>query len=148
MRYEIRRAVRGDLAAMCEIEQACIAEPWSLAAFESSFAADGAVFLCAKEENGEVCGFLTANAVLDEINIYNIAVKEGFRRLGIATALLYELEKDRPYCINLEVRESNASAIALYMKCGFEQVGKRKDFYSKPTENAVLMTKKCVYDRT
>ena len=141
MRYEVVRAVRGDLAAMCEIEQAYIAEPWSIAAFEGSFAADGAVFLCAKAENGEVCGFLTANAVLDEINIYNIAVKEGFRRLGIATALLYELERGRPYCINLEVRESNASAIALYTKCGFEQVGKRKNFYSKPTENAVLMTK-------
>lgn len=148
MRYEVVRAVRSDLAAMYEIEQVCIADPWSLAAFESSFAADGAVFLCAKAENGEVCGFLTANAVLDEINIYNIAVKEGYRRLGIASALLNELEKDKPYCINLEVRESNASAIALYMKCGFEQVGKRKDFYLKPTENAVLMTKKCADDRT
>ena len=142
MNYTIRKAVQSDLAAMCEIEKECIADPWSLAAFESSFAADGAVFLAAEAENGEVCGFITANAVLDEINIYNVAVREGFRRLGIASALLSELEKSKPYSINLEVRESNASAIALYEKCGFEQVGKRKNFYSKPTENAVLMTKK------
>ena len=130
MKYMIRKAVQSDLAAMCEIEKECIADPWSLAAFESSFAADGAVFLAAEAENGEVCGFITANAVLDEINIYNVAVREGFRRLGIASALLSELEKLKPYSINLE-------------KCGFEQVGKRRDFYSKPTENAVLMTKKC-----
>lgn len=143
MKYMIRKAVQGDLAAMCEIEKECIADPWSLAAFESSFAAEGAVFLAAEAENGEICGFITANAVLDEINIYNVAVREGFRRLGIASALLSELEKLKPYSINLEVRESNASAIALYEKCGFEQVGKRKNFYSKPTENAVLMTKKC-----
>lgn len=142
MNYTIRKAVQSDLAAMCEIERECIADPWSLAAFESSFAAEGAVFLAAEAENGEVCGFITANAVLDEINIYNVAVREGFRRLGIASALLYELEKGEPYSINLEVRESNAAAIALYEKCGFEQVGKRRNFYSKPTENAVLMTKK------
>lgn len=141
MRYTIRKAVSADLEAMFEIEQACIADPWSMAAFESSFAANGALFLVAEAENGEVCGFVTANAVLDEISIYNIAVKEGFRRLGIASALISELEKSEPYRINLEVRESNASAIALYEKCGFEQVGMRKNFYAKPTENAVLMTK-------
>lgn len=142
MNYTIRKAVQSDLASMCEIEKECIADPWSLAAFESSFAADGAVFLAAEAENGEVCGFITANAVLDEINIYNIAVDERFRRQGVASALLSELEKSKPYSINLEVRESNAAAIALYEKCGFEQVGRRKNFYSKPTENAVLMTKK------
>ena len=141
MRYTIRKAVSADLEAMFEIEQACIADPWSMAAFESSFAANGALFLVAEAENGEVCGFVTANAVLDEISIYNIAVKEGFRRLGIASALISELEKSEPYRIDLEVRESNASAIALYEKCGFEQVGMRKNFYAKPTENAVLMTK-------
>ena len=141
MRYTIRKAASADLEAMFEIEQACIADPWSMAAFESSFAANGALFLAAEAENGEVCGFVTANAVLDEISIYNIAVKEGFRRFGIASALISELEKSEPYRIDLEVRESNASAIALYEKCGFEQVGMRKNFYAKPTENAVLMTK-------
>lgn len=141
MRYTIRKAVSADLEAMFEIEQACIADPWSMAAFESSFSADGALFLVAEAESGEVCGFVTANAVLDEISIYNIAVKEEFRRLGIASALISELEKGEPYRIDLEVRESNASAIALYEKCGFEQVGMRKNFYAKPTENAVLMTK-------
>lgn len=141
MRYTIKKAVSADLEAMFEIEQACIADPWSMAAFESSFAANGTLFLVAEAENGEVCGFVTANAVLDGISIYNIAVKEGFRRLGIASALISELEKGEPYRIDLEVRESNASAIALYEKCGFEQVGMRKNFYAKPTENAVLMTK-------
>ncbi|MGN0553653.1 MAG: ribosomal protein S18-alanine N-acetyltransferase [Oscillospiraceae bacterium] len=142
MNYTIRKTVQGDLAAMAEIEKECIADPWSLAAFESSFAADGALFLTAVSGDGEICGFITANAVLDEINIYNVAVSARFRRQGIASALMHKLEEEKPQVINLEVRESNAGAIALYEKCGFEQVGSRKNFYSKPTENAVLMTKK------
>ncbi|MGN1136892.1 MAG: ribosomal protein S18-alanine N-acetyltransferase [Oscillospiraceae bacterium] len=144
MNYTIRKAVQSDLAAMCEIEKECIADPWSIKAFESEFSARGALFLTAESENGEVCGFITANAVLDEINIYNVAVREGFRRLGIASVLLAKLEEEKPRVINLEVRESNAAAIALYEKCGFEQVGRRKNFYSKPTENAVLMSKVCI----
>ena len=143
MNYTIRKAVYGDLAAMADIEKECIADPWSIKAFESEFSVRGALFLTAESEGGEICGFITANAVLDEINIYNVAVSSRFRRQGIASALLAELEKSKPYSINLEVRESNASAIALYEKCGFEQVGSRKNFYSKPVENAVLMTKKC-----
>ena len=75
MRYTIRNAASADLEAMFEIEQACIADPWSMAAFESSFAANGALFLVAEAENGEICGFVTANAVLDEISIYNIAAR-------------------------------------------------------------------------
>ncbi len=140
--FRIRKAIYDDIKAMAEIERECIPEPWSVSSFEREFSARGSIFLAAVSENDEICGFITANAVLDEINIYNIAVKEKFRRQGIAMALLCELDKENAEMINLEVRESNSAAIALYEKCGFEQVGMRKNFYSEPVENAVLMTKK------
>lgn len=140
--FKIRRTVYNDIKNMAEIEMECIPGPWSVSSFEREFSARGSIFLMAVGENDEICGFITANAVLDEINIYNVAVKEKFRRQGIAYALLCELDKENAEMINLEVRESNSAAIALYKKCGFEQVGMRRNFYSAPVENAVLMTKR------
>ena len=79
--------------------------------------------------NGEAAGFIN-----------NIGVLEKFRRMGIAKALFdsaYNAAKAEKWY--LEVRESNFGAIRFYEKQGFERVGMRKDFYTAPTENAVLM---------
>ena len=82
--------------------------------------------------------------MLDEGYITNVAVSPDFRRQGIARALIEALlakaRENGLAFVTLEVRESNAPAIALYTGAGFEPVGKRKNFYSNPTENAVLMT--------
>lgn len=137
----IRKAFKDDLPFMAEIEKECIPEPWSLRSFETEFVREGAIFLTA-EENDEVCGFVTASRVLDEVSIFNVAVTEKYRRRGIAQALmerLAEISADAAF-ITLEVRESNTAARQLYEKLGYKEVGMRKNFYSAPTENAILMT--------
>ena len=82
--------------------------------------------------------------ICGEAYVDNIAVDENYRKRGFATAIInkmieYCLEK-KASLITLEVRESNSAAIALYEKMGFEKVGVRKNFYSAPTENAILYT--------
>ena len=101
------------------------------------------IFLVA-EQDGRTAGYVGCQTVLDEGYITNVAVSPDFRRQGIARALIAELTakagENKLAFVTLEVRESNAPAIALYTGAGFVPVGKRKNFYSNPTENAVLMT--------
>lgn len=94
--------------------------------------------------DGEPAGFLSLWYIAGEIEVNNIAVSERFRRKGIAKALFSEAYKDIPNEADwfLEVRESNTAAISLYINMGFEQKGTRKNFYSAPTENALIMVKK------
>ena len=83
--------------------------------------------------------------VIDEGYIFNVAVRESYRNKGVATSLINELvtygKKNNFSFITLEVRESNFPAISLYSKFGFIKAGERKDYYSNPKENAILMTK-------
>lgn len=139
----IRQAAESDLPVFAEIERVCIVEPWSVESFRAEYNAAGAVFLAA-EVGGVICGFLTASSVLDEVNINNVAVLPEYRRNGIGDRLLRALEEQVSgfaAVINLEVRESNLPAIALYKKQGYIQNGLRKNFYRQPVENAVLMSK-------
>ncbi len=143
-RIIIRTANENDLEYFAEVSRECFSEPWGVNSFKSAFESEGAVLLAAETSDGTVCGFLTASTVLDEVNIEDVAVREGYRQRGAAKGLLAELLRrtEKNFArINLEVRESNFPAINLYKKFGFEPVGLRKDFYRDPRENAVLMTK-------
>lgn len=143
IKFEICEITAGDIPAAAAIEKECIPEPWSEKAFFDEFANDKSIMLCAKA-NDELAGFITAFAVLDEVNIYNVAVTEKYRRNGIAGELLNALQervKSFASFITLEVRESNLSAINLYKNKGYTEVGLRKNYYSLPKENAILMTK-------
>jgi len=95
-------------------------------------------------ENEQVFGFAVITMIAGESSLENIAVDARYRNKGIGTALLNkaieETEKDCEF-ITLEVRKSNKNAIRLYEKFGFETVGERKNYYSKPVENGLLMTK-------
>ena len=91
-----------------------------------------------------VLGYANFLHVLDEGDIGNVAVAPEFRRQGVADALLEALCA-RAAALNLafltlEVRASNAPAIALYRKHGFQAVGQRRNYYQKPDEDALLMT--------
>lgn len=144
MTITVRNALERDIPALAELEEECIPNPWSVKTFESAFKLDGAVFLTAEDENGTICGFLTVSSVLDEFSLDNIAVKENYRGNGIAALLIAELEKhieQKAAFITLEVRQGNLPAVSLYKKCGFKPVGIRKNYYSNPTESALLMTK-------
>ena len=99
--------------------------------------------LLALGEDGALLGYAVLSTVLDEGNLDNIAVAPDCRRRGVADALLSALTafgRARLACLMLEVRASNTSAIALYEKHGFQAVGRRKNYYDAPKEDAVLMT--------
>ena len=96
--------------------------------------------------NGQaVVGYIAILCILDEGNLVSIAVHEDCREMGIASELLdiaYGKAAERGVAsIHLEVRESNEAAIGLYEKEGFSEVGRRKGFYSKPEEDAILYIK-------
>lgn len=101
------------------------------------------LFLVA-ERDGQAVGYVGCQTVLDEGYITNVAVSPDCRRQGIARTLIAELTAQARTAelafVTLEARASNAPAIALYEGAGFVRVGVRKNFYTAPTEDAVLMT--------
>ena len=132
-----------DVKRVAEIEAECFSLPWSEQAFEEELHLDTAICFVAKYK-GETAGFINGRIVLDEFYINNVAVTQSMRGKGIGETLILDLEdylKHIVSFITLEVRESNIPAQNLYRKCGYKTVGKRNNFYEKPTENAVLMTK-------
>ncbi len=133
-----------DVPSVAQIERECFSEPWSEDAVRSELHNEGARFYTAKIV-GERAGYMGMHIVLDECYIANIAVKNAFRRKGIADALLSCAEetakKEGCAFISLEVRVSNTPAIKLYEKRGYVSQGERKNFYRNPAENALIMTK-------
>lgn len=127
------------------IEEECFTQPWSQKAFEDEFHNELATILVARDtKSGNVIGFADARVLCGECYINNIAVTASARGNGIGDALVTSLIDsvcDKAEFITLEVRASNEVAQSLYKKHGFIQVGIRKNFYQKPTEDALLMTK-------
>ena len=105
---------------------------------------DGGVIYTA-EEKEKLLGYVWCRFVLDEGDIGNVAVAPGARRRGVGLAILNALSEEAvrrsASFLTLEVRESNAPAVHLYEKNGFTAVGRRKKYYEKPTEDAILMSK-------
>ncbi|MEE1061457.1 MAG: ribosomal protein S18-alanine N-acetyltransferase [Ruminococcus sp.] len=141
---KIERMTAQHVDAVLEIENECFAHPWSRQSIESELENKNSVFYTALEGD-EVAGYIGMSTVLDEGYIFNVAVSAKHRKKGIGSALIQELVtygKKNNFCfLTLEVRESNENAISLYSKFGFIKVGERKNYYSDPVENAVLMTK-------
>lgn len=129
------------LSALAQIEQQCFHVPWNESMLREELGKG--IFLVA-EQNGEAVGYVGCQTVLDEGYITNVAVSPEARRQGVGRALISALTKRATELgltfITLEVRVSNGAAIALYIEAGFERVGLRKNFYSAPCEDAVLMT--------
>lgn len=132
------------LTDLAELEQLCFSQPWSREGLAAELNEPTACFLVA-EQGGQVAGYAGMHCVLDEAYIANVAVHPNFRRRGIATVLLAELEvcaKQRgAEFVSLEVRASNAGAIALYESCGYETVGVRRGMYEQPKEDGLILTK-------
>lgn len=120
----------------------CFSVPWSVDALKEMFHTKGYCSFLAKEET-EVIGYIGMKVVLDEADITNVAVFPAYRKKGIARKLLQQLldeaRQQGIYSIYLEVRDSNAAAITLYKHAGFKEVGKRKNYYEHPQEDARLM---------
>lgn len=131
------------IAQIEELEKQCFSVPWTAQQLKTQLSGNMHVFIAAV--NGEeVLGYMGMMYVLDEGYISNVAVSPEYRHRGIADALISELisraqELELSF-VTLEVRVSNAPAIALYKKHGFSEVGRRKNYYNFPTEDAILMT--------
>lgn len=134
-----------DIDAVARIEAAVHPVPWSPQAFHDCLKAG---YLCeAIVRDDQVVGYQVVSEVLDEAHLLNIAIAPAFQRRGLAWALLrHTVERCRSHGMTifyLEVRESNAAALALYQHLGFVVTGRRKAYYRSPTgrEDAVLMMK-------
>lgn len=131
--------------AIAQIEKQCFSAPWSQKAIEEELENSNAHFLSVVS-NGRVLGYIGVHEVCGEAYIDNIAVDPQFRRLGIGEKLIKTAQQNafERGCefISLEVRKSNEAAIALYEKLGYQKAGERKNFYTAPTEDAVIMTLK------
>ena len=139
----IRRMDRGDLDAVCAIENATFAVPWSRESFRQELERNVAARYLVAETDGKVVGYAGAWVILDESHITNIAVLEAWRGRGIGKqltqALLQYLSNLGASYATLEVRVSNERAQNLYKELGFVSVGKRKRYYEDNGEDAFLM---------
>ena len=148
-RLEFRRLELRDLNAIEIIERASYPTPWSRSMFAGELAKPSSLSLGAfNPESGELLGYLIISRYVDAWHVMNIAVDPDHRGRGIATMLLerlFELTADdarRGY--TLEVRVSNATAIALYERVGFEARGIRRGYYTDNREDALIMWKEPV----
>jgi len=141
--YKLVPMDRSHIHEIAQIERECFSDPWSEAALEEELYNPLASFIVAQRPDGAVLGYAGLHAVLDEGYIANIAVREDYRGQGIADDLLdvfVRFGREKLAFLTLEVRPSNEPAIQLYYKHGFAQVGRRKDYYRDPKEDALIMT--------
>lgn len=126
------------------LEKMCFSDPWSEGSVASELSNPLSRWLVAVEGE-QVLGYVGSQTVLDESDMMNLAVDPAFRRRGIARALVLalieQLRKMGSRCLTLEVRASNESAQALYAQLGFESVGRRKNYYFNPREDALILRK-------
>ena len=145
MEYVIVDAAPEHIPQIEALEKQCFSMPWTAEQLDSQRKDAQHEFIAAVTPDGTVLGYVGMMYVLDEGYISNVAVGRDYRRQGIADALIERLcgicrERALTF-VTLEVRAGNAPAVALYEKHGFRAVGLRKNYYERPREDALLMTK-------
>ena len=145
MEYAIRDVGPDDIPQIEEIEKRCFSLAWTAEQLAGQIKDAQHEFIAAVCQDGTVLGYVGMMYVLDEGYISNVATDLPCRRQGIADALIGRLcaicQELRLSFVSLEVRAGNAPAVALYEKQGFAPVGLRKNYYERPREDAVIMTK-------
>ena len=134
----------GDLDDIVRIESLTFTKPWTremyLAELEHS---EVARFYVARDAVGEAVGFCSCWQIIDELHINNLAVLPEHRRSGVATALLNRVLADGAargaHRATLEVRRSNRAALRVYERCGFSVTAVRRDYYTHPDEDALIL---------
>lgn len=142
MEWQIEKMRPEHIKEVAEIERRIFTLPWSEQGFLSSLQSEDTLYLVVRKE-GRVAGYCGLLQSFDEADITNVAVSEEARNEGLGFAMLSELMrlgKERGIeRYTLEVRASNAAALHLYEKLGFQSAGIRKNFYDRPKEDAVIM---------
>ena len=128
---------------MEQIEIECFSVPWSREALEEELENPYAHYVVCTDGAGNVLGYIGSRIVLDSADITNVAVRPQYRRRGIARQLvsrmLEQMAEKGVTGVLLEVRESNLPAQNCYAQAGFTVVGRRKNYYELPKEDALLM---------
>jgi len=142
-----------DLLEVVEIEEASGLSRWGWNAYHTELMQEGGVLMfVARGLDGEILspnvrikGFIASRLIADELHVNNVAVRSEYHRLGIGCALLdtvlAESRRMGAQLAFLEVRASNAAAQALYTRCGFNITGRRRNYYSEPIEDALVMSR-------
>lgn len=144
-RFFIRRMTESDLPAVRAIEVLSFTNPWSDNTFRGEIqnASVSYPLVVVHRPGNEVVGYIIFWHIREDVQINNVAVRPDFRGKGIGEALvchiIEKVRKNGATFVTLEVRPSNAAAVALYKKLGFEILGTRKNYYTNPDEDAYMM---------
>jgi ribosomal-protein-alanine N-acetyltransferase len=138
-----------DVPAVLEIERASFSNPWPKEAFVEEIrknAFSHPAVACSRASTERViCGYCIPWILFEELHIQNVAVHPVHRSRGLGRYLVegaLALGKSKQCSVALlEVRESNATARALYVSMGFQETGKRRKYYSHPQEHAIVYKK-------
>ena len=133
------------------LEKICFSRPWSRKMLAEELENQCAAFLVAEDpENRAVLGYAGVLVMADEGYITNVAVFPEYRRRGIAAQIIKVFcdfaQGNHLAFLTLEVRPTNKAAIELYRSFGFEEVGRRKNYYDLPKEDALILTRYFVYE--
>ncbi|UCD35423.1 MAG: ribosomal protein S18-alanine N-acetyltransferase [Nitrospiraceae bacterium] len=141
---KIRAMRQGDIGPVYQVAQLSFSAPWNPPSFEYELNNRDAIIRVAVL-NRKIAGYVCLRTILDVTHVMDLAVHPKLRRSGIGSMLLksalQQLRRTRQDVrhVTLEVRESNIAAIGLYEKFGFGEIGRRKEYYKKPPEDAVIM---------
>lgn len=133
-----------DLPQVHAIESRSFTSPWTINAFKYELTDRHTIMKVAVIDD-QIVGYVCIKTFLNITHVLNLAVVPEFRRRGIGSLLLQEALEElehqgvRPESVTLEVRESNTAAIRLYEKFGFRIIGKRRKYYQRPDEDALIM---------
>ena len=140
----IRKMRKEDIESVAALENEIFTDAWSEKALDETYVQKQTLKLVAYEDK-KLIGYVILYYVLEEGEIARIAVADEYRQKGVGTRMLIELnslcEDNGITKLLLEVRESNESAIAFYQERGFIRNGIRKNFYTNPPEDAILMSR-------
>ena len=141
---DFARSVPDDASGIAKIEEACFPDPWDYRAINDLITSEGAMCFTARD-GSRVVAYVIGRLIAPEGEIYRVAVDEAYRRRGVAYRLLdYAVKTSRGRGLEslfLEVRSENEAAISLYRAYGFAEIGRRKNYYRNPTDDAIIMLK-------
>lgn len=134
------------LDELAALERICFSRPWSRRMLAEELENACAAFIVAEDpQNGQVLGYAGVLVMADEGYITNVAVYPEYRHRGIAKQIIEVFMNfargNHLAFLTLEVRPTNTAAIALYKSFGFEEVGRRKNYYDLPKEDALILTR-------
>ena len=139
----VRRMAAADVKVVAGIEADAFSSPWSAETFASLLERPGLELLVLEDEREGVIGYAVLWCILDQGELANVAITPRLRGRGLGTHLLSRVldvaRERRIETLFLEVRASNEKALHLYRRFGFADVGRRKGYYERPREDALIM---------